>query len=113
MWGLLLRRKLLLLSMSVLVLLSSGLVVSVEADSIMWSQTYGGTANDIVHSLVATSDGGYAMAGETKSLGFSADVWLVKTNETGYVPKYSSWVLLSIMLVATFVIVIYKKKRST
>jgi hypothetical protein len=66
-----------------------------------WNQTYDGGAR----SLVATSDGGYALAGQKGS-----DFWLVKTDEYGVVPEYSSWVFLSIMLVATFVIVIYKKK---
>jgi predicted secreted protein len=76
-----------------------------------WNQTYGGADYDTAYSLVATSDGGYALAGDTKSFGAGGyDCWLVKTDETGIVPEYSSWVLLSIMLVATFVIVIYKKK---
>jgi hypothetical protein len=35
---------------------------------------------------------------------------LVKTDEYGVVPEYSSWLLTSILLVATSVIVIYKKK---
>jgi hypothetical protein len=66
-----------------------------------WNQTYDGGAR----SLVATSDGGYALAGQKGS-----DFWLVKTDEHGIVPEYSSWLLTSILLVATSVIVIYKKK---
>jgi len=76
-----------------------------------WNQTYGEPEYMWARSLVATSDGGYALAGSTES--FSAgwsDFWLVKTDEYGIVPEYSSWVLLSIMLVTTLVIVIYKKK---
>jgi len=84
MWGLLLRRKLLLLSMAVLVLLSSGLVGSVEADTTIWTQVYGGTQWDCASSVVETSDGGYAIAGYTRSFGAgSADFWLIKTDEYG------------------------------
>jgi hypothetical protein len=76
-----------------------------------WNQTYGGTEQDTPCSLVVTPDGGYAIAGDTWSSGAGEDdFWLIKTDETGFVPEYSSWVLLSIMLVATFVVVIYKKK---
>ena len=100
-----LSRKLILSFIAVSVLLSLSFVVSVEADSLMWSQTYGGTGDDGALSLVATSDGGYALAGQK-----GGDFWLVKTDEYGVVPEYSSWVLLSIMLAATLVIIIYKKK---
>lgn len=49
-----------------------------------WNQTYGGESVDIAHSLVETSDGGYALAGETHSFGAgSYDAWLVKTDGTG------------------------------
>jgi hypothetical protein len=51
-----------------------------------WSQTYGGANGDYVYSLVATSDGGYALAGDTKSFGTGyADFWLVKTDANGVV----------------------------
>jgi hypothetical protein len=66
-----------------------------------WNQTYDGGAR----SLVATSDGGYALAGQK-----GGDFWLVKTDEHGIVPEYSSWLLISVLLTATFVIVINKKK---
>ncbi len=80
----LLRRKL-FLSSTVLFFLFS-LVVSVEADSLMWSQTYGGGGGDWFGSVVETSDGGYALAGFTDSYGVgSYDVWLVKTDEFGNV----------------------------
>ena len=74
----------LVLSSAVLLVLTLSLVVSVEADSTMWSQTYGGTKHDEAHSLVVTSDGGYALAGNTLSFGAgSSDFWLVKTDEFG------------------------------
>ena len=49
-----------------------------------WNQTYGGVNADLLFSLVATSDGGYVMAGRTRSFGAgSADAWLVKTDASG------------------------------
>lgn len=51
-----------------------------------WNQTFGGPANDFADSLIATSDGGYALAGRTESFGAgSEDMWLVKTNSSGQV----------------------------
>jgi hypothetical protein len=45
-----------------------------------WNQTYGGKAAEGAYSLVATSDGGYALAGFTTNNG---SIWLVKTDEFG------------------------------
>jgi hypothetical protein len=79
----LLRRKLLLLGIVLFVLLCSCLVASVDASS-TWNKTYGGIGNDSARSLVATSDGGYAIAGVTDSFGAgSTDFWLVKTDANG------------------------------
>jgi hypothetical protein len=83
---LLLSRKLFLSSMVLFVLLSFSSIVSVEASSLMWSQFYGGTEEEHVHALIATSDGGYAVAGQTESFGAGGyDVWLVKTDWFGNV----------------------------
>jgi len=79
--------------------------------NMQWNQTYGGTEEDSYGSVIETSDGGYAIAGSTRSFGAGNwDFWLIKTDETGFVPEYSSWLLPSLLLVATLVIVIYKKK---
>jgi hypothetical protein len=79
----LLRRKLLFPIMVLFILLCSSLVISVYAAS-MWSQTYGGTDDDVAYSLIATSDGGYAMAGSTSSFdGEGIEFWLVKTDSDG------------------------------
>src|SRR3989304_6257964 len=52
--------------------------------SLAWSKTYGGTSNDYALSVVQTSDGGYAMAGNTNSYGAGGgDFWLVKTDSAG------------------------------
>jgi hypothetical protein len=49
-----------------------------------WNQTYGGTDFDVAFSLVQTSDGGYALAGQTKSFGAgNFDFWLIKTDAYG------------------------------
>ena len=49
-----------------------------------WNKTYGGTYEDIAYSVVQTDDGGYAIAGYTKSYGAGDyDSWLVKTDLLG------------------------------
>ena len=54
------------------------LIIPIGASS-MWSKTYGGPEGDSAYSLVQTSDGGYALAGQTVSFGaWRNDFWLVK-----------------------------------
>ena len=59
----------------------------VKTDSLgnmQWNKTYGGTAEDHAYSVVQTSDGGYALAGYTRSFGAGYyDAWLVKTDGSG------------------------------
>ena len=79
-----LSKKLFLTSILLIVLASCPLIGSVGASSEMWSQTYGGTSNDAAKAMIQTSDGGYALAGYTRSFGAgSYDFWLVKTDEYG------------------------------
>jgi hypothetical protein len=62
------------------------LVKTDEFGNVEWNRTYGGPNIDIAHSMVATSDGGYALAGYTASFGSgSLDFWLVKTDGSGNV----------------------------
>ncbi len=60
-------------------------LVKVDSSGKMqWNQTYGGAESDIAFSLLETSDGGYAIAGYTKSFGAGGDdFWLVKTDDSG------------------------------
>jgi hypothetical protein len=52
--------------------------------NVQWFKSYGGNMTDICRSMVATKDGGYALAGLTNSFGNGQhDVWLVKVNATG------------------------------
>jgi predicted secreted protein len=60
------------------------LVKTDASGALLWSQTYGGTNNNYAHSMVQTSDGGYALAGYAES--YTADdpnFWLIKTDSAG------------------------------
>jgi len=70
--------------------------------NVEWSHTYG---EGRTSSLVETSDGGFALAGSG-----GGDFWLIKTDEYGIIPEFPSWAILPLLLVATLVAVIYKKK---
>ena len=51
---------------------------------IQWDRTYGGIGDDEAFCLIATQDGGYAIAGITNSFGAGDyDFWLVKTDAEG------------------------------
>jgi hypothetical protein len=54
-------------------------------DNRVWSQTYGGVEDDVGYSAIVAPDGGYIIAGETRSFGAGgSDVYLVKTDIAGY-----------------------------
>ena len=79
--------------------------------NVLWNQTYGGTASEMAFSLIATADGGYAISGATNSFGAGGDdFWLVKTDENGVAPEYSSWVAPLLVLAAVVPILFYRKR---
>ena len=54
-----------------------------DGDSI-WSRTFGGEDFEMCNSIIQTEDGGYALAGYTRSFGAGDhDMWLVRTDEDG------------------------------
>jgi hypothetical protein len=60
-------------------------VVKLDAHgNLQWTKTIGGRGNEAGFSLIQTSDGGYAIAGATRSFGAGeADVYVVKLNANG------------------------------
>jgi hypothetical protein len=55
----------------------------VNGDS-LWSRTFGGSADDQCYSVQQTTDGGYVLAGTTRSFGAGGyDYWLIKTDDMG------------------------------
>ncbi|MFW9777777.1 MAG: hypothetical protein ACFFE8_02905 [Candidatus Heimdallarchaeota archaeon] len=60
------------------------LVKTDDEGVVQWTHTYGGLAADWASALIQTTDGGYVLAGNTRSYGGGAgDMWLVKTNAIG------------------------------
>ena len=50
----------------------------------IWDRTYGGSGNDGATSLIQTTDGGYAVAGDTRSKGAGGvDFWVIKLDVQG------------------------------
>lgn len=52
----------------------------------LWTKLYGGSGSDIPRAVRITSDGGFIIAGTTKSFGVNpamGNMWLIKTNSSG------------------------------
>ncbi|MBP8244075.1 MAG: hypothetical protein KAX45_06030, partial [Chitinophagaceae bacterium] len=64
-----------------------GLLMRVnKKGSVVWSRTVGGSGNDLLYGVKATSDNGFIAVGQTKSFGNSAgDGWLVKVDAAGVI----------------------------
>jgi len=53
---------------------------------VVWQKTYGGAKDDWANAVVPTSDGGYVVAGATRSFGAGyEDVWVLKLDADGTV----------------------------
>jgi hypothetical protein len=65
--------------------LSDAYLVKLDANgTLQWTKTIGGPGYEIGHSLIQTSDGGYAIAGSTQSFGAGGDdVYVVKLDANG------------------------------
>ncbi|PIT94800.1 secretion protein, partial [Candidatus Falkowbacteria bacterium CG10_big_fil_rev_8_21_14_0_10_39_9] len=79
-----------------LLILFSGLylfhleVIEAQTPNIEWQECLGDTGSDVAITIIQTSDGGYAIAGSTKSINGNvsgnhgeADYWVVKINSSG------------------------------
>ncbi len=87
------------------------LVKTDELGNMKWNQTYFKQWLYAPTSLIAMSDGGYAIAGYTPTDNPpNAEAWLIKTDEFGVVPEYSSWLVPALVLTATAFIIINKKR---
>jgi ribosomal protein S11 len=64
---------------------SDAFLVKTDASgNIIWAKTYGGTSYDWASSAQQTSDGGYIVAGGTRSFGAGGDdIFLIKTDASG------------------------------
>jgi len=59
-------------------------ITEFEPHGLMWNQTFGGSNYDAAKSIQQTMDGGYSLAGYTKSYGAGyRDAWLIKTDAEG------------------------------
>ncbi|MEW5922830.1 MAG: T9SS type A sorting domain-containing protein [Candidatus Zixiibacteriota bacterium] len=55
-----------------------------SAGNVIWSKTYGGAETDQGYSIDNTDDGGFILAGSTRSFGSGArDVYLIRTDDAG------------------------------
>lgn len=65
---------------------ADGYIVKVDANgTTQWSKTFGGRYDDEFKSIIQTQDGGYALAGYTKSYNdtVTGDLWVFKINALG------------------------------
>lgn len=93
------------------------LVVRMDSSrNLKWSQTYKERDNvtsfvDSFNSIVETIDGGFALAGNAGAEGELEKWWLVKMDESGAIPEFTSLpILLLFLMLALFLIVFYKKR---
>ena len=88
------------------------LIKTDDQGNIQWNKTYGGELRDAIYSVIETSNGEYVLTGYTWSFGAGKhEVWLIKTDELGVVPEFSSWTsLLFVSIITLGAIVGYRLK---
>jgi len=68
----------------IILLLSSATALFAQSPDTLWTKIYGGVNTDKGRSIQNTNDGGYIIAGETRSFGAGpSDIWLIKTDSNG------------------------------
>jgi predicted secreted protein len=79
------RKYLCLIALLSLLLISSFIGSGSSAKlTLEFSRTFGGPKSDVAYRVIQTSDGGYALAGQTSSYGAGlTDAWLVKADSVG------------------------------
>ncbi len=86
------------------------LVKTNSEGNMVWNQTYAGSADSVLYSIIQVNDNGYVLAGFTNSSSTSQDVWLLKTDEKGVIPEFSgSFVLLLLAICTIFVAIILRR----
>ncbi|KON32264.1 hypothetical protein AC477_03230 [miscellaneous Crenarchaeota group-1 archaeon SG8-32-1] len=77
------RKKIQVISISILFVLLSSSFVYVGFSLILWSQNYGGVGDQSAVSIIETSDGGFAIFGNTQIEPHLSDFLLIKIDENG------------------------------
>ena len=94
-------------------------LIKTDAQGIMeWEEGYETNRGPMeewvrLNSVIETSDGGYAIAGDIYAW-FINDglIWVIKTDDYGVIPEFPSWIILPLFLIVAFVMVIFKKRLS-
>ena len=88
----------------------------VKTDSVgnmLWNQTYGGSAESVLYSIIQVTNNEYVLAGFTNSSSTNQDVWIIKTDENGVIPEFSGFFILPLLVVCTLFATIIMKKIIT
>jgi len=82
--------------------------------NIQWNSTYEGLGDSKALFAVQTDDGGYAIAGTTRSTdeGTHYDIWFARVDASGaIIPEFPTWTpMLFVLGIVAIVVVIYKRK---